>query len=129
MASLRQWSRCCSMKAASPLDLRSSNRSALNSRSGLAGRLAQRVQSSRPVSAVLIAIELLLFECHPRSIIPVALASATAAGVRAAFDGMHPVFAMPDLSQPGAGALSIYIAIGAMIGVFSVLVTRIIYWV
>src|SRR6059036_4294871 len=35
-----------------------------------------------PVSAVLLAVELLLFEYRPRSIIPVALASATAAGVR-----------------------------------------------
>jgi H+/Cl- antiporter ClcA len=33
-----------------------------------------------PVSAVLLAIELLLFEYRPRSIIPVALAAATAAG-------------------------------------------------
>src|SRR5580704_5213448 len=35
-----------------------------------------------PVSAVLLAIELLLFEFRARSIIPVALASAAAAGVR-----------------------------------------------
>src|SRR3954452_21930690 len=65
-----------------------------------------------PVSAVLIAIELLLFEFRPRSIIPVALASATATGVRWAFDGTHAVFAMPDLTQPGGGALALYIAIG-----------------
>jgi H+/Cl- antiporter ClcA/CBS domain-containing protein len=80
-----------------------------------------------PVSAVLIAIELLLFEFRPRSIIPVALASATAAGIRAAFEGTHAVFAMPDLVQPGLSALSIYVAIGALIGVASVLVTRIVY--
>ena len=53
-----------------------------------------------PVSAVLLAIELLLFEFRPRSIIPVALAAATAAGVRIAFDGADPVFAMPDLHRP-----------------------------
>ena len=35
-----------------------------------------------PVSAVLLAIELLLFEFRPRSFVPVALASATAAAVR-----------------------------------------------
>src|SRR4051794_27717237 len=35
-----------------------------------------------PVSAILLAIELLLFEFRPRSIIPVALAAATAAAVR-----------------------------------------------
>src|SRR3954451_3878648 len=54
-----------------------------------------------PVSAVLLAVELLLFEFRPRSMIPVAMASATATGVRWAFDGSHPVFAMPDLLQPG----------------------------
>ncbi len=38
-----------------------------------------------PVAAVLLAIELLLFEFRPRSIIPVALASTTAAGMRLIF--------------------------------------------
>src|SRR5438046_4326582 len=60
-----------------------------------------------PVSAVLLAIELLLFEFRPRSIIPVALASVTAAAVRVVFEhGIHPIFAMPDLAQPGGGALT-----------------------
>src|SRR2546429_5433781 len=35
-----------------------------------------------PVAAVLLAVELLLFEWKPRSLIPVALASAVAAGGR-----------------------------------------------
>jgi H+/Cl- antiporter ClcA len=80
-----------------------------------------------PVSAVLIAIELLLFEFRPRSIIPVALASSTAAGVRWAFDGAEPVFRMPDLVQPGGAALASYILIGAIIGLLSVIVTRAVY--
>src|SRR5690606_9665514 len=42
-----------------------------------------------PVSAVLLSIELLLFEFRPRSIIPVALAAATATGVRMAFEGVE----------------------------------------
>ena len=57
-----------------------------------------------PVSAVILAIELLLFEYRPRSMIPVALASATAAGVRVMFDGTAPVFAMPDLITPSGGS-------------------------
>lgn len=80
-----------------------------------------------PVSAVLIAIELLLFEFRPRSIIPVALASATAAGVRLAFEGTHAVFAMPDLTQPSGQALALYIAIGGIMGLVSVIVTRAVY--
>ena len=80
-----------------------------------------------PVSAVLLAVELLLFEYRPRSVIPVALATATAAGVRIAFVGDAPVFPMPDLSSPGGGALCIYIVIGALIGVASIFVTRWVY--
>ncbi len=80
-----------------------------------------------PVSAVMIAVELLLFEYRPRSLVPVALASATAAGVRWAFDGAHAVFAMPDLAQPGGVALIVYILIGGALGLASVLVTRAVY--
>src|SRR5690606_17247581 len=47
-----------------------------------------------PVAAVLLAIELLLFEYRPRSIIPVALAAVTADGIRMAFVGMSPMFPM-----------------------------------
>lgn len=80
-----------------------------------------------PVSAVLLAIELLLFEYRPRSIIPVALAAATATGVRFAFEGAEAVFHMPDLRQPGGTALTAYVLIGAVVGVASVLVTRLVY--
>jgi CIC family chloride channel protein len=45
-----------------------------------------------PISAVLLAIELLLFERKPRSIIPVALASATAALLRQYLLGQGPLF-------------------------------------
>src|SRR5438067_1989992 len=40
-----------------------------------------------PVSAVLLAVELLLFELRPRSLIPVALAAAAATAVRIGFSG------------------------------------------
>ncbi len=82
-----------------------------------------------PVSAVLLAVELLLFEFRPRSLIPVALASAAATGVHFAIVGAKPVFAMPDIGVPGAAALAAYCAIGALIGVISTLVTRAVYLV
>lgn len=80
-----------------------------------------------PVSAVLLAIELLLFEFSPRSIIPVALASAASAGVRMAIEGAEPVFAMPDLTAPSLGAMAAYIVLGAVVGVAAVVVTRVVY--
>lgn len=80
-----------------------------------------------PVSAVLLAVELLLFEYRPRSVIPVALATATATGVRIAFTGGAPAFAMPDLVQPGGAALACYILMGGLVGLASVFATRAVY--
>jgi CIC family chloride channel protein len=48
-----------------------------------------------PVAAVLLAVELLLFEWKPRSLIPVALASAMAAVVRRYILGFGPLFPVP----------------------------------
>src|SRR6187455_2320117 len=48
-----------------------------------------------PVAAVLLAVELLLFEWKPRSMIPVALASATAAAARRYVIGLGPLFPVP----------------------------------
>src|SRR5215468_9035219 len=70
-----------------------------------------------PVSAVLLAVELLLFEFRARSLIPVALAAATAASVRMAFLGAAPVFAMPDLARPTGWALASYIFLGGIMGI------------
>src|SRR4051794_22737208 len=58
-----------------------------------------------PVSAVLLAVELLLFEYRPRSLVPVGLAAVAATGVRVLFTGATPAFIMPDLTQPGGVAL------------------------
>ena len=80
-----------------------------------------------PVSGVLLAIELLLFEYRPRSIIPVSLACATAQGVRIAFAGTQPIFAMPEVVHPGGVALAMYIALGAIVGVAAVWATRAVY--
>jgi chloride channel protein, CIC family len=48
-----------------------------------------------PLSAVLLAVELLLFEWKPRSAIPVALASATAGAARRYILGLGPLFPVP----------------------------------
>jgi chloride channel protein, CIC family len=80
-----------------------------------------------PISAVLLAVELLLFEYRPRSLIPVALAAVAACGVRYAFVGAMPAFAMPELAPPGGGALAGYVALGAVVGVASIYVTRLVY--
>ncbi len=80
-----------------------------------------------PVAAVLLAVELLLFEYRARSLVPVALAAVAATGVRLAFLGTAPAFAMPVVAQPGEAALALYVGIGAILGVGSVLVTQAVY--
>ncbi|MFL5477869.1 MAG: chloride channel protein, partial [Gemmatimonadaceae bacterium] len=80
-----------------------------------------------PVSAALLAVELLLFEYRPRSIIPVALASAVAASIRVAMVGSAPVFPIAELLQPTDSALAFYVVLGAMIGLISVGITRLTY--
>jgi H+/Cl- antiporter ClcA/CBS domain-containing protein len=80
-----------------------------------------------PVSAVLLAIELLLFEYRPRSLIPVSLAAATATGVRIVFVGTQPAFAMPNIAPPHGEALIIYIVLGALVGLAAVAITKTLY--
>jgi H+/Cl- antiporter ClcA/CBS domain-containing protein len=80
-----------------------------------------------PVSAVLLAIELLLFEYRARSLIAVALAASAATAVRMAFVGSAPVFALGSVLEPGSVALTTYITVGALLGVASVYVTRLVY--
>jgi len=81
------------------------------------------------VSAVLLAIELLLFEFRARSIVPVALASATATAVRYLMVGTAPVFAMPNLARQSSEALAVYAGVGAIVGWLAVYVTRAVYWI
>jgi H+/Cl- antiporter ClcA len=80
-----------------------------------------------PVAAVLLAIELLLFEYRARSIIPVALAAATAAAVRFATVGASPVFPAPELAQPTGESMAFYIVLGAVMGLIAVVVSRAVY--
>jgi chloride channel protein, CIC family len=80
-----------------------------------------------PVSAILLAVELLVFEYRPRSLIPIALASTVAAAVRMSFHGSAPIFQMPDLARPSGTALASYVLLGAVVGLVSVYITRAVY--
>jgi H+/Cl- antiporter ClcA len=81
-----------------------------------------------PVAAVLLAVELLLFEWKPRSMIPVALASATAAAARRYIMGVGPLFPVPP--HPvfiGPGGLAGCIVVGLGAGALSALLTLAVY--
>lgn len=83
-----------------------------------------------PVSSIFLAIELLLFEFSPRSIIPVALACITgAAGHHLLFD-QGPVFPMAgQIEMPGNIALLWYSVLGIVLGFGSIFATKAVYWI
>lgn len=81
-----------------------------------------------PVAAVLLAVELLLFEWKPRSMIPVALASATAAVLRRYLIGLGPLFPTPP--HPafiGPQAILSCLVVGLLAGALSALLTVAVY--
>ncbi len=82
-----------------------------------------------PVSSVLLAVELLLFEFKPNSLVPVTLACVAATGVRIFFVGTEPIFALKDILQPSSLALVIYLLLGLIMGVCSVFVTKAVYFI
>ena len=81
-----------------------------------------------PLASVLLAVELLLFEWKPRSMIPVALASATAAAARRYILGIGPLFPVP--AHPifiGPKGLAACVLAGALAGGLSALLTLAVY--
>jgi CIC family chloride channel protein len=80
-----------------------------------------------PIAAIFLAIELLLFEFSPRSLIPVSIACVVgAAGHHLLFEA-GPVFAMPYLYAPDTTAVITYSIMGIVIGLLSILVTKTVY--
>jgi H+/Cl- antiporter ClcA len=81
-----------------------------------------------PVAAVLLAVELLLFEWKPRSLIPVALASATAAAARRGLLGIGPIFPLAaHNSFAGAKALAGCALVGLVGAVLAALLSTWLY--
>ncbi|MGX7705789.1 chloride channel protein [Methylobacterium sp. Gmos1] len=80
-----------------------------------------------PVAAVLLAVELLLFEWRPRSFIPVAAAAVTATMLRPSLFGAGPLFPVAaDPVLPGWGLLACA-GLGIAAGLLSGLLTRLLY--
>jgi CIC family chloride channel protein len=77
-----------------------------------------------PLAAVVLAIELLLFEFSTRAFIPLVVASALAGGVHSAIFGSGPLFAVPHHSYAGLDRLGLYAALGVMAGILAVIIAR-----
>ncbi|MGZ4972489.1 MAG: chloride channel protein [Limisphaerales bacterium] len=81
-----------------------------------------------PIAAILLAVELLLFEWKPRSFIPVALASIVASQMRVPLLGMGPIFATAPHGFIGSQGLCIALVVGLAAGFGSCLLTSIVYF-
>ena len=81
-----------------------------------------------PIAAIFLAIELLLFEFSPRSIIPVALACITGAAGHHLLFSNAPFFQISkNILPPSNTALFVYSLMGIAIGLISVFVTKTVY--
>lgn len=80
-----------------------------------------------PFAAILLAIELLLFEFSARSFIPVMIACITGACMHFLLFATTAMFPMPEVPQATYTAIPGYAIIGVIIGFVSVFVTRALY--
>ncbi|HET6633464.1 MAG TPA: chloride channel protein, partial [Streptomyces sp.] len=82
-----------------------------------------------PLASILLAVELLLFEYRPRSLMPVAVAAVVATVVRGPFLGSDPLFAgahVPDHLQTSAYLLCM--VAGVVAGLLAMVATALVYF-
>jgi len=80
-----------------------------------------------PIAAMMLAVELLLFEWTPRSFIPVAAAAITAAMERPLLGLQQPLFPFQGAMDPSVAGLLCWVLIGLLSGLLSGLLTRLVY--
>lgn len=83
-----------------------------------------------PLSAVLLCIELLLFEFKAGSFIPVALCAALANVLRESLFGWdRPFFEMTPFNPASTEHFFVFLVFGAILGLLSVAVIKSVYWI
>ncbi|HET6911641.1 MAG TPA: chloride channel protein [Mycobacteriales bacterium] len=93
---------------------------------GAAGGMAATFNT--PFAAVLLAVELLLFEWRPRSYIPVATAVAVATVIRTVILGGGSLFHVPDMPlHLTVGIDALCVAAGVVAGLLAVVATALVY--
>jgi len=94
---------------------------------GAAGGMSATFAS--PIAATLLAAELLLFEWKPRSLIPVSVASATAAVIRRYLLGFGPLFPVPAHPANVSPEGLLFCALAGLLGgILSAMLTSFVYW-
>lgn len=80
-----------------------------------------------PVAAVLLAVELLLFEWRPRSLVPVVVAAVVASVARIPLLGSGPVFPRPPHGAPSADTYVAAALLGLLVGGAAIVLTSLVY--
>ncbi len=80
-----------------------------------------------PVGAVLLAIELLLFEFSTRAFVPLVIASVVADSVHVRLFGTGPFFVIPNVHYGGVGQLPFFGVLGVATGLLGVVITVVVY--
>src|SRR5690606_21992742 len=80
-----------------------------------------------PIAAIMLAVELLLFEWRPRSFIPVAVAAVVAAVERSALGLPSPLFPFDGAMRASLAGLGGWICIGVVAGLLSSALTVLVY--
>jgi len=80
-----------------------------------------------PMAAVLLSVELLLFEWKPRSFIPVTAAAIVAAALRVPLLGAGPIFPVSPHAPVEGKGLVVALAVGLVAGLASGLLTAMVY--
>lgn len=80
-----------------------------------------------PLAAVLVAVELLLFEWKPRSFVPVAAAAAVAGALRVYLLGPGPIFPIPPHAATTSPELVVALGVGIVAGLASAALTGLVY--
>jgi H+/Cl- antiporter ClcA len=80
-----------------------------------------------PLASVLLAVELLLFEWRPRSLVPVGAAVTVAVVCRGWLLGTGPIFPVTDLVHPGPAAITLSLIPGITGGLLAIGATGLVY--
>lgn len=82
-----------------------------------------------PIAAVILAIELLLFEFRTRSFVPLVIASTLATAVHIAILGSAPTFQAPTANFGSPINLIFFVGLGVLAGLLAAVLTRALYWI
>jgi H+/Cl- antiporter ClcA len=82
-----------------------------------------------PLAAVILAVELLLFEFSARALVPLIVAASVAAGMHNSLYGSGPLFKVPVHDYGGLGGLPAFVVLGLACGLLGVLISNGLFFV